>query len=360
MESLSILIRTLTPLWTGGISNTATRLHETGILGSLRWWYEVIERGLGRRVCDTIKQKCELSGVGLQRYKKVQQQGWWEALEKAGMCDVCKIFGTTGWRRQFDLVVLQDKTRLAWDDDITLNIRPPQRTRGWFLPAGRIGTFTLRIQGSAKVIERLAFLLLFLESWGALGAKNQLGYGFFKITNDEEVQKKAVPWFVIKENERFLPHLQDWLFFRFRFQPSRKDWWSRVEGLQRLMGNQKTAHILSTLAQEGMIPVSPVLKNWWRFKEWKASFFTKEWLLGTSKGEKRIRSKVAVSWAYRQGDEWIVRGWGRMIGPEERERDRTQTYQQDIRTLETLLREKTIWEKALHLHDASLTDLQLY
>ncbi|WP_343426310.1 type III-B CRISPR module RAMP protein Cmr1 [Candidatus Amarolinea dominans] len=45
-ESLNITIRTLTPLWTGGVDATSDRLHATGIIGSLRWWYEAIIRGL--------------------------------------------------------------------------------------------------------------------------------------------------------------------------------------------------------------------------------------------------------------------------------------------------------------------------
>ncbi|HHF52316.1 MAG TPA: type III-B CRISPR module RAMP protein Cmr1, partial [Candidatus Aminicenantes bacterium] len=38
-------IKTLTPIWTGGVGGRCDRLHETGIIGSLRWWYEAIVRG---------------------------------------------------------------------------------------------------------------------------------------------------------------------------------------------------------------------------------------------------------------------------------------------------------------------------
>ncbi|WP_348531079.1 type III-B CRISPR module RAMP protein Cmr1, partial [Methanothrix sp.] len=36
---LEIRLKTLTPLWTGGVDQTCDRLHETGLIGSLRWWY---------------------------------------------------------------------------------------------------------------------------------------------------------------------------------------------------------------------------------------------------------------------------------------------------------------------------------
>lgn len=48
-----IFLKTVTPLWTGGIdAGQYDRIHETGIIGSLRWWYEAILRGCGVRVCD--------------------------------------------------------------------------------------------------------------------------------------------------------------------------------------------------------------------------------------------------------------------------------------------------------------------
>ena len=45
---MGIRLRTLTPLWTGGVeTGKMDRIHETGIIGSLRWWYETLVRGLG-------------------------------------------------------------------------------------------------------------------------------------------------------------------------------------------------------------------------------------------------------------------------------------------------------------------------
>ncbi|MBN1399734.1 MAG: type III-B CRISPR module RAMP protein Cmr1, partial [Anaerolineae bacterium] len=36
-----LLLSTLTPLWTGGArTGRMDHVHETGIVGSLRWWYE--------------------------------------------------------------------------------------------------------------------------------------------------------------------------------------------------------------------------------------------------------------------------------------------------------------------------------
>jgi CRISPR-associated protein Cmr1 len=84
---MKITLQTLTPLWTGGVDQTCDRLHETGLIGSLRWWYEVLVRGLGGYACDpTGEDRCP---------------------DKDGnRCVVCELFGCTGWARKFRLKLL--------------------------------------------------------------------------------------------------------------------------------------------------------------------------------------------------------------------------------------------------------------
>jgi len=338
-ETLTLSIKTLTPIWTGDVNGRCSEIKETGIIGSMRWWYEAIVRGLGGYACDPTennKAKCSVDN---------------------GFCKVCEIFGANGLKRQFNLVIKQDKTEPAWEGDTILNIRPPGRNRGWFLSSGKNGSFDIILQGNSKVIGQLSSLFLFLESWGALGAKPQLGYGFFKIINREEVKKKAVPFSKLgKKDEKYLPNLDQWIFFSCRFKQSNKDWWTWIEGLQRLLGDRKTAVILSQLANQGMVPVSPILKNKWRFEKWQAQFPAKAWLLGTM-GNDRVRSKVAVSWAYSEGEDWIVRGWGSLA---EKSKEKIQNYSDDIRKFKEILEDKSVWGKALNLDKVSLKELQVF
>jgi len=81
---MEITLTTLTPLWTGGIDGTTDRLHESGLIGSLRWWYEALVRGLGGYACDpTSDDRCP---------------------DKDGKhCVACELFGCTGWARKFRL-----------------------------------------------------------------------------------------------------------------------------------------------------------------------------------------------------------------------------------------------------------------
>ncbi len=59
MGKLAVKIKTLTPIWTGGVDGTMDRIHETGILGSLRWWYEAIVRRWGKIDLFSISESIE-------------------------------------------------------------------------------------------------------------------------------------------------------------------------------------------------------------------------------------------------------------------------------------------------------------
>ena len=87
MADLTIRLKTLTPLWTGGVDQQCDRLHETGLIGSIRWWYEALIRGLDGSACDpTSQDRCPD--------------------DSGKRCVACQLFGCTGWSRRFRLRVL--------------------------------------------------------------------------------------------------------------------------------------------------------------------------------------------------------------------------------------------------------------
>jgi len=83
-ETLTFGLKALTDVWTGGVDQHCDSLHETGLLGSLRWWYEVVVRGLGGSACDpTDNSPCR----------------------DTDHCGACEVFGSTGWSRKIRLQV---------------------------------------------------------------------------------------------------------------------------------------------------------------------------------------------------------------------------------------------------------------
>ncbi|MDY6991701.1 MAG: type III-B CRISPR module RAMP protein Cmr1 [Pseudomonadota bacterium] len=75
-----------TNIWTGDANGKANSLKHTGLLGSIRWWFEVVVRGLGGYACDPLDTQCQ----------------------DKNHCVVCELFGCTGWGRKFRFDVVDE------------------------------------------------------------------------------------------------------------------------------------------------------------------------------------------------------------------------------------------------------------
>lgn len=176
-----IKLETITPLWTGNADRKCDRIQATGLIGSLRWWYEVIVRGLGGWACDPSKSECH--------YDANKPHG--------GICDACRVFGATGWKRRFGLLVRSDVNSETRNREVcATDNRPSRRDRNrnsvWYFPPGQAGNLTLRFQVAPDLpIEVLLGLLHLIERHGALGAKAQVGYGLIKVASAPTFDKGA-------------------------------------------------------------------------------------------------------------------------------------------------------------------------
>lgn len=86
MEPQIVEIEELARIHTGNAERNYVKLRETGILGSLRWWYEAVIRGYGGTACDPTNTDCN----------------------ENNHCDACELFGCTGWARKFRLEVEEE------------------------------------------------------------------------------------------------------------------------------------------------------------------------------------------------------------------------------------------------------------
>lgn len=99
-----IRARAITGLWTGDMNRQNCRLRETGMLGSMRWWYESLVRGLRGYACGAINGGCDFD---LQRKSKG------EAVPRnEQICAACEMFGCNGWSRKFRLRLLDSEGHL--------------------------------------------------------------------------------------------------------------------------------------------------------------------------------------------------------------------------------------------------------
>lgn len=138
-------LKALTDIWTGDAQRRGDRLIPTGLLGSIRWWFEVLVRGLGGKACDPT-----VDGVRCPDANK-------EPHEAGHHCVVCELFGCTGWARKFRLTVVDDQ-----GNSLQGQIKPNQ-------------TFTLRFIPLRPIADEewclLDATLRLIADYGAIGGK---------------------------------------------------------------------------------------------------------------------------------------------------------------------------------------------
>lgn len=359
----TIHLKTLTPIWTGDIDRCSPIIRETGIIGCLRWWYEVIIRGLGGYACDPsdASNRCP-------KQTTIKDQKVW--------CNACDLFGMTGLARKFQLRISGGQQVYAQNKpDENINIRPSDRQRGWYLGAGLVNrknepiSLTIsslyRGSGGSDITANIILTLMGLVSkWAGIGARPQLGYGVFSIQDLNgqkiEISREMIKSFVTvatfqrstlrtEQSPPNLPDLKDFFFFRVSQKDSLpENWWRKVDGIPIALGNKQYADRLQSFTSTSCpsIPVSPGLKNQLRFNSGLTSdqqdflfgFINKKRcphcfsaqvranrqdptsttsfcsdcgkVFANSEILERQAARVSVSFAYKLDHRWEVRIWG--------------------------------------------------
>lgn len=196
-EPLTITLKTLTPLWTGGADQTSDRLHVTGLMGSLRWWYEALVRGLGGYACDPTSEnpdaRCAFDSKAYEKAraeKRDDAEAIREGLKK--VCPVCHLFGATGWARLFQLQpVSVPTTELHFRTSLPMNKSWLKRVFGGEsqsidarrVPYGNlIFQIVTRRYDTDYALSQLGLVFRFAEMYGGLGARLQHGFGQVGLT----------------------------------------------------------------------------------------------------------------------------------------------------------------------------------
>jgi len=310
-------LKTHTPLWTGGVLKTCDRVHETSIIGSFRWWYEAIARGLGHHSCDIIKNPCP----------EIKKDG---NKEKRQWCDVCEIFGATGKHRIFKLIVKGDGKAVYNQKNAKdlINIKPKGRNTGWYLGAGRYSTEDkpIRIEihnldyNDVRLSAALFSALTLVDRWTAIGARTQHGFGVVEITdrNGKKIRFKDIDTLTTgKNNVRNLPNIKDFFFAKIQLIPKDENWKKQIDGFS----NKKTKNLLSQRLKNmpKSVPSAPAVKNWLRytlFADLKISntnfgSISDGSIFGQIKPKSNKQAaKISVSDAYKKNDHWEFRIWG--------------------------------------------------
>lgn len=223
---MELKIRTLTPLWTGDVDQECKKIKETGIIGSLRWWYEALVRGLGGRACDPTSdvkefKKCELKR---DKFDKAIKSGksTQEALD-GQICPACQLFGCTNWKKRFRLEISGVN-----DDDFVTGKGPNSGLR-----ENREFSANLIFLSEIRPEEKWLFkkTLWIIENYGAIGGRTtwkpessrETSYGLIEIKDYGEIEEwdsessreKVKKW--LEENKKKLRKENDNQWFNFMF-----------------------------------------------------------------------------------------------------------------------------------------------
>lgn len=200
----TVKIETLTPLWTGNSKGSGENLRETGIIGSLRWWYEILVRSLGGYVCDPTSGKC----------KKDKKR-----------CEVCELFGCTGWGRKFKLEINTREEDIEYIDGINVYSQRKKRGKKQKRPFSGIATknnryITLNFIPLKEVsyveLRRLKCTLKFIAEYGALGGRISQGNGVIRIVNNSS---ENLDYFRVKNsgrNGQSVYSLENFVIWKFK------------------------------------------------------------------------------------------------------------------------------------------------
>jgi CRISPR type III-B/RAMP module RAMP protein Cmr1 len=214
MREYTVKIKPLTPLWTGDAERKSGTLRETGIIGSLRWWYEALVRGLGGTACDPTNSK--------------------EKCDGENHCDACELFGCTGWARKFRLEVSWEGEKLNFE---SLNGRIGTREKHKIKKKGKEDEIYLTRNLSGFMTEGLIALtfiplreielsewellnrtLHIIADYGALGARTSQGNGVIEIVENNLPVKLNKINLDKKGKNIDQPILKDFFFYKFRIE----------------------------------------------------------------------------------------------------------------------------------------------
>ncbi|HOL71228.1 MAG TPA: type III-B CRISPR module RAMP protein Cmr1 [Bryobacteraceae bacterium] len=187
----------LTPIWTGDADGISGSLRITGLMGSLRWWFEGIVRALGRYACDPTEEACQYD----PNPKKNPLHG---------LCPACWLFGATGWARRFRL------TGSGLHASEWCIVAAPEVARlheNWLrrvykLPGSKVlwgDALTLQFTrhllgaeapGGVELGSVFCGLLNAVARFGALAAKPQNGWGVIDWRGMPQFDRKALSRFI--------------------------------------------------------------------------------------------------------------------------------------------------------------------
>lgn len=192
----SVTIHTITPIFTGDAYGKYNGLKPQSILGSLRFWFEVYCYATGKLeedYCEEINNAeftkilrdivTQNNSISLTEAKK-------ETLKRLKVSLPSQFFGCSGWEGLIKIKEIDVKNNKQVYVPRKIYKNKNNSGASWFFPEKYFfGVFKIKFLLSDESLKKefLYPLLYFIEKYGFIGAKNNIGFGRVNVSlkNDE-------------------------------------------------------------------------------------------------------------------------------------------------------------------------------
>jgi len=194
---IKVQFETITPLWTGDAWMENNEIRPSSLIGSLRFWFEVIcyfggvckkkefnpNQGRFEKEVNYKEFKIKLleHGNNFDVQVKTLSDLEIDALKKLGIPIPSIVFGTTGWKSLIEIREINfDKANF---NDIEVKNRKIIPNKNWFWKGREYnGNFEVVFRVPEEIKETIFFPLLnFMDRYGYWGGSWNIGYGRLKV-----------------------------------------------------------------------------------------------------------------------------------------------------------------------------------
>jgi len=233
VEEFTVTLKTLTPLWTGDAWRRNQEIKPQSIMGALRFWFEVYCHAVGIEVKEYNKENVNYKEFRKKLEEKIRQNSDRELfeLEDEVLAEMrislpSRIFGCTGWRGRVFIkgiqpienycfgnylnlpeVIYKDKNNSSADWQVCKrkevnDLKKKNKNKNlhfWYFSIPYFGgKFEVTFQVKKEIKDTILVPLLnFIQYYGFIGGRNNLGYGRVKI--EENLTNEV---FKFSQNER--------------------------------------------------------------------------------------------------------------------------------------------------------------
>jgi len=182
MQTVIINLRALTPLWTGGYKKQKgmDKINPSNILGWLRYWAEAIERIYNP---ELKSEPCKITDDDIDRLELIDDVELTnKTLGELGLCNICYVYGTTGWAKRFYMDISAGNGKmLNFDNKLIPSGREHKnRSGGWPLKGGYIGEFNITISYLEEETSILPYIIIpvkIISKFASFGGNTSNGNG---------------------------------------------------------------------------------------------------------------------------------------------------------------------------------------